>query len=256
MVIQSLQSVPQVVKSCWGIFVSVNQHDSRIVVRFGDAILQAGFTSVPNLVLEHYAEVGISEGELVFTLHVWSFWWNRQLPYPSIATVAKRMNKSWRSVHRYAKGLEEKQLLKITPRYREDGGQTSSLYDFEPMINAIVALITPSDTSDRGESDRFDTPPLTEMADKEDPRDPDKDLEEFRISNFINDFAHEMRDRAPRRSSTSRAINLFKQSGLALEDFTAIMYEARARTKRSTNVNNKMSYWFACLESLVKGEDN
>lgn len=42
----------------------------RIAVRFGDRILEAGFTLVPNLVLNHYAELRITPAEMlrVFTL--------------------------------------------------------------------------------------------------------------------------------------------------------------------------------------------
>ena len=32
----------------------------KIVVRFGDEILQAGFTAVPNLLLDHYTEMSIT----------------------------------------------------------------------------------------------------------------------------------------------------------------------------------------------------
>lgn len=239
--------------------------DNRIVVRFGDELMEAGFTSVPNLVLEHYAEVGISEGELVFTLHIWSFWWNRQLPYPSLSTVARRMGKSWRSVHRYAKSLEQKKLLKITPRYREDGGQTSSLYDFEPMIEAIRRFAHPPVTSDRGGADRFDTGPLSRMSEEEyeqekDPIrfDPSNEIHQI-IGRYVEEFAREFRDRAPLRSSQTRAVRLFAAWGGEVEDFVQLMYTAREKTKRYTgNIRagdggrrSMMAYFFAVLDELV-----
>jgi hypothetical protein len=66
----------------------------RIAVRFGDQVLQAGFTSVPNLVLNHYAELGISPAEMMFTIHMWQFRWTERDPYPSLTTIADKMDVS------------------------------------------------------------------------------------------------------------------------------------------------------------------
>src|SRR4051812_31799730 len=64
----------------------------KISVRFGDQILQAGFTSVPNLVLNHYAELGITPAEMMFIIHMWQFRWTERDPYPSLTTIADRMD--------------------------------------------------------------------------------------------------------------------------------------------------------------------
>src|SRR5688500_6595895 len=87
---------------------NTNTSDSgyKIAVRFGDQVLQAGFTSVPNLVLNHYAELGITPAEMLFTLHMWQFRWTERDPYPSLTTIAGKMDVSWRQAHRYAKSLE------------------------------------------------------------------------------------------------------------------------------------------------------
>lgn len=243
--------------------------DNRIIVRFGNELMQGGFTSVPNLVLEHYAALGITEGELLFTIHIWSFWWNRQLPYPSLSTVAARMNKSWRSVHRYAKSLEDKGLLRVTPRYRDNGAQTSSLYDFSPMIEQILnrAGTTPPDRFDRGDSDRFDSAPLSQVTDEVETREEDPDEEpsnEIRLmfTDYVKDFAREFRDQAPLRSSVTRTIRLYQRSGMELEKFIEQMYEARQRTKRYTsNVKSGeggnrslMPYFFSVLEDLIQSQ--
>ena len=63
---------------------------SKITVRFGDAILQEGFTTVPNLVLNHYARLGISPAEMMFTIHIWQHWWTEQDPYPSLKRLLRR----------------------------------------------------------------------------------------------------------------------------------------------------------------------
>src|SRR5437016_14099610 len=85
----------------------------KISVRFGDQILQAGFTSVPNLVLNHYAELGITPAEMMFTIHMWQFRWTERDPYPSLTTIADKMDVSWRQAHRYANSLKEKGFVII-----------------------------------------------------------------------------------------------------------------------------------------------
>lgn len=86
------------------------------------------------------------------------------------------------------------------------------------------------------------------------------------ILEYIEDFAREFSDQAPLKSSTSRAYNLFKQSGLPVGAFISRMQEARSITKESTAqirsevhvqgsgappAKKKMAYWFSVLEDLL-----
>src|SRR5215207_7974183 len=82
----------------------------KLEVRFGDEILQAGFTSVPNLLLRYQAELDITAAELNFILQVWSHWWDDKDPYPALGTIAQRMGASRRQVRRYSESLRDKQL--------------------------------------------------------------------------------------------------------------------------------------------------
>ena len=110
----------------------------QIAVRFGDDILQAGFTAVPNLVLDHYASLGITPGEMMFIIHVWQYWWTEKDPYPSLKTIAAKMNVSRRQVSNYTQSLKTKQLLLVHERQDAERGQVTSEYDFSPLIQAIT----------------------------------------------------------------------------------------------------------------------
>jgi len=113
--------------------------ERRIAVRFGDAVLAAGHTAIPNLVLHYYAALDIGEGELVCTLQIWSYWWTARDPYPSIASIAARMGKSPRQIKTYIKGLQDKGMLRVVERFdAASGGQMTSEYDFSPLIEAVV----------------------------------------------------------------------------------------------------------------------
>jgi len=92
------------------------------------------------------------------------------------------------------------------------------------------------------------------------------------ILSFLEDIAHELHDTAPLKSSTTRAYNLYKQSGVSLSVFQDRMYEARAITKdRTSTIKRKgtvkviagdnsvsdigvkagMPYFFAILEERL-----
>lgn len=87
----------------------------------------------------------------------------------------------------------------------------------------------------------------TEIQDKEEQAD-------IRIESFLTDFSKEFRDRAPGRASITRAERLFDDSRLDFERFSELLYEARSRTKRATNVRNRMSYFFTVLEQILEEE--
>ena len=87
------------------------------------------------------------------------------------------------------------------------------------------------------------------------------------IGRYVDDYARELRDEAPRSSSISRAVNLYLASDLTLEDFVVALMAARETTQRRTatihkssakselaGLKNKMPYFFGVLESLVTAE--
>lgn len=113
---------------------------SSISVRFGDPILQAGFTAVPNLILDYYAELGISLPEMMFSIHVWQYWWTKDLPYPSLQQIAPKMGIERRQISRHVESLKKKGYLKVTERQLPGQGQVASEYDFSPLLQAVLQL--------------------------------------------------------------------------------------------------------------------
>jgi hypothetical protein len=84
------------------------------------------------------------------------------------------------------------------------------------------------------------------------------------ILEYISDFSREFGDRASLRSSTTRAVNLFRQSRVPLETFIEAMYRARAIVKERSGTiragavdeygrpsRHRMAYWFTVLEDLL-----
>ena len=91
--------------------------------------------------------------------------------------------------------------------------------------------------------------------------DPDRDI----ILEYITDWSRELGDRAPLKSSTTRAYNLYRQSGLPIETFIEGLYRARSIVKERTasihatadpgagglGRKAKMAYFFAVLEDML-----
>src|SRR5215211_5329629 len=126
----------------------------RITVRFGVELLEDGHTAIPNLVLNHYAKLGISPAEMMFTIHIWQYWWTEKQPYPSLQAVADKMQISRRQVRNYAQSLKEKELLQVHERYVPGLGQTTSEYDFTRFFQRILELAKrPGDTPRKNRSE-------------------------------------------------------------------------------------------------------
>src|ERR1700722_5875538 len=60
-----------------------------------ERLFSRGYLAVPIAFLEHYARLkkygGLTHAEAMFILHVMSFKWGERAPFPSYATLAKRM---------------------------------------------------------------------------------------------------------------------------------------------------------------------
>lgn len=84
------------------------------------------------------------------------------------------------------------------------------------------------------------------------------------ILEYMTDFRREFPDRASLKSSTTRAYNLYVESGVALDTFIDGLYRARSVVKERTgsirgagvdeqgrSMKNKMAYFFAVLEDVL-----
>ena len=88
-----------------------------------------GFTILPNLLLEAQAHLKISPTAFNVLLHLVMHWWDaHEAPHPAIKTIARRMNKSPRSLFRYFDELEDAALIQREARFRGQKAQTTSAY--------------------------------------------------------------------------------------------------------------------------------
>ena len=84
------------------------------------------------------------------------------------------------------------------------------------------------------------------------------------IAVYVQEVARELGDQAPLRSSVTRALNLYKRSGFALQAFISMLYAARssvkelarergsgASSKQAKPIRNRMSYFFTVLSDSL-----
>jgi hypothetical protein len=83
---------------------------------------------------------GHSAGEALFVLHLMSFKWNRELPYPTYKTIAKRMGITDKMARRYAQSLDRKGYLRR--RYQT---KAANRFDLTGLFKAL-AVAPPEDS--------------------------------------------------------------------------------------------------------------
>ena len=151
--------------------------------------------------------------------------------------------------------LEEQEL-------EEDEGE----FDYStapPRMNFPEILPEPSSSEPRRSTPPPDLTPRR-MPPPPVSLDPDRDA----VVTLIGDFRRELGDRATVGSTTSRALNLYRQSEVSWEAFVTAVYSARAATQARTSAIrrrdergvNKMPYMLAVLadrlglrETPIKG---
>src|SRR5947207_1109052 len=85
---------------------TASNSETSLEARWGDIILDAGHTAIPNLLIELYTELGITNQEMMFIIHIFNYRWTKKNPFPAIATIARKMGVDDRTIQRYIKRLK------------------------------------------------------------------------------------------------------------------------------------------------------
>lgn len=115
-----------------------------------------GYTRVSNLI----RTLGLSPREEQLVTRLLECWRPGQMPWPSVKTLALRMDCSVRTVQRAINGMEARNLLVVEYRYRADGSQQSSVYH-------LADVLTPQHDQDGAISSPTRHQGVTRMAAKE-----------------------------------------------------------------------------------------
>lgn len=156
-----------------------NQDDnSQDTIYCDEPLLIDGYwTKTPTLLLQHYAEWGFSDGEMIFLqLLMLRAWHYKNEVFPLYKTLAKEMGKSKQRVMEYAKRLSDrtwiekgkeyrgKGLIKIIPCKTENGSYTSNRFDISPFKNFLREQIIKAEKEKEGGGVENDTTLVSEMT--------------------------------------------------------------------------------------------
>lgn len=101
-----------------------------------------------------------------------------------------------------------------------------------------------------------DEPPLKGLIARRAPKRRSDGDDRQAIGVIIEDFAAELGDSAPTRSSVTRAVNLFERSGASRDGFIDLLFQARAATRQMRSSPNHrpqkpMAYFFSVVEDQL-----
>ncbi len=104
--------------------------------RWTPLIATTGFTAVAGAFLENYAKLNITPSEAMLLIHLVSFKWTKEAPFPSVSRLAKLMGCSERNVRKLCHSLESVGLIK---RVGREG--TSNRFDLSGLYEKLEERI-------------------------------------------------------------------------------------------------------------------
>lgn len=102
-------------------------------------LMDAGYTVIPYVILDRQDSFGLSPVEVNVLLHLANHWWHPDnLPRPTKASLAKRMDVSEKTVQRAIAHMEEMGLIHRIKRHKPGGGQGANFYEFTGLIEKAL----------------------------------------------------------------------------------------------------------------------
>lgn len=102
-------------------------------------LFDAGYVPTPTSFLKNYSRMGtasLTTAEAMFVLQLMVHKWDRKAPFPSYATIAKRMGISAAYARRLARNLKIKGLLRRAVRVG-----TTNRFDLGPLFEKLAQIV-------------------------------------------------------------------------------------------------------------------
>jgi len=104
-------------------------------------LMNAGFTVLPNVIIERQKALGLDPTDLNILLHLACRWWSADNPpFPAVKTIADAMGLKRSAVQKRIASLEKEGLLEREERYHPERGQQSNIYHLDGLIEAATPL--------------------------------------------------------------------------------------------------------------------
>lgn len=101
--------------------------------RWTKPLADAGWTAVPNTILDKQAALGLDSMDINIILQIAKFW-RDSAPFPAVDTIGAAIGVQTRTVQRHITKMVKRGLLERQQRYYAKGGQKSNAYTFNGLI--------------------------------------------------------------------------------------------------------------------------
>lgn len=107
---------------------------TRLQERFG-VVVDSGYQALPDVLLFHQAELGLSSEELNVLLNLLAHWYQAaRMPFPRPATIGRRMGVSERTAQRLIRSLIDKEFISKTKGFSATG---TTAYDVSLTVEKL-----------------------------------------------------------------------------------------------------------------------
>lgn len=119
-----------------------SESESELRRKFGQDVVDCGWTAVPNLLIEYQQRLELEPVELNIILILLKHWWRADddAPYPSKRTLGEILNRDPSTVQKRVQGLESRGLIKRVERTLPGKGRSSNGYDLSGLIDQLKVL--------------------------------------------------------------------------------------------------------------------
>ncbi len=106
--------------------------------KWSKPVMDAGWSAVPNILIEKQAALGLTPLEMNILLHLIQYWWfESNLPHPSVKTVADAIGVTERTVQRTITRLCALGFMEREERRYTERGSKTNLYSFKGLIEKL-----------------------------------------------------------------------------------------------------------------------
>ncbi|MHB8172647.1 MAG: DnaD domain-containing protein [Thermincolia bacterium] len=120
--------------------MSSKSGDGNIAASFGADLCLSGFTSIPNLLLAHYPQLGLTDFEVMVLIQIMRLCQNGVETAPSALTLRKYMSADEGQIHDCVGRLIEKKILVVKSFFKEDEGSLTECYCFDVLFRELSGI--------------------------------------------------------------------------------------------------------------------
>jgi predicted transcriptional regulator len=119
---------------------AVAEKKSQLEGKWGKKVIEAGYTSIPDVLIRYQRRLKLKPLDINVLLHVLSYWWKAgNLPRPSKVTIATAINVTPSTVRRCLKKLESLGYM-TRIEHRKSYGSRPNEYNPAGLVKALQPL--------------------------------------------------------------------------------------------------------------------